>query len=78
MILELLNGDKPFKICIHYKDFKPGEFISKQIVDSVLNSRRTLVVLSNNFMESVWGKMEFRTAHTQAITEGRARVKKIF
>lgn len=40
----------------------------------MLNSRRTLVVLSESFLESVWGKMEFRTAHTQAISEGRARV----
>ncbi|XP_060522357.1 protein toll-like [Cylas formicarius] len=74
LLAQLEHPQRPFKVCIHYRDFIPGEFISKQIVDSVLNSRRTLVVLSNNFMESVWGKMEFRTAHTQAITEGRARV----
>ncbi|XP_076275975.1 uncharacterized protein LOC143206958 isoform X2 [Rhynchophorus ferrugineus] len=74
LLKELESGDIPFKICIHYRNWLPGEFISKQIIDSVLNSRRTLVILSNNFMESVWGKMEFRTAHTQAISEGRARV----
>ncbi|KAL1497853.1 hypothetical protein ABEB36_008739 [Hypothenemus hampei] len=74
LIPELENGVTPFKICIHYRDWVPGEFISTQIVSSVLDSRRTLVILSDNFMESVWGKMEFRTAHMQAINEGRARL----
>ncbi|XP_030760684.1 protein toll-like [Sitophilus oryzae] len=74
LLKELEQGEIPFKVCIHYRDWMPGEFISKQIINSVLNSRRTLVILSNNFLESVWGKMEFRTAHTQAISEGRARV----
>ncbi|XP_063909619.1 protein toll-like [Zophobas morio] len=70
----LEGGSTPYKLCLHYRHFIPGEMISTQITNSVLNSRRTLVVLSPNFLESVWGKMEFRTAHTHAMTEGRARV----
>lgn len=70
----LEQGPNPFKVCIHIRDWIPGEFIARQVTNSVLDSRRTLVVLSENFLESVWGKMEFRTAHTQAISEGRARV----
>ncbi|KAG5883179.1 hypothetical protein JTB14_018196 [Gonioctena quinquepunctata] len=70
----LEEGPNPFKTCIHMRDWKPGEYIAKQVTDSVMNSRRTLVVLSNNFLKSVWGKMEFRAAHTQAIEDGRARV----
>lgn len=70
----LEQGPNPFKVCIHIRDWIPGEFIATQVTNSVLDSRRTLVVLSESFLESVWGKMEFRTAHTQAISEGRARV----
>ncbi|EEZ99323.1 toll-like protein [Tribolium castaneum] len=70
----LEGGPQPYKLCLHYRNWIPGEFITTQVTNSVLESRRTLVVLSPNFLESVWGKMEFRTAHTQAMTEGRARV----
>lgn len=66
--------EKSFKLCIHSRDWVPGELINDQIVDSVYNSRRTLVVLSDNFLESAWGKLEFLMAHKQSIEEGRPRV----
>lgn len=37
-------------------------------------SRRTIIVLTKNFVESDWGKMEFRVAHKKALSENRARV----
>ncbi|RZC42910.1 TIR domain containing protein [Asbolus verrucosus] len=74
LLPRLENGPHPYKLCLHYRNWIPGEFIAKQVTNSVIESRRTLVVLSPNFLESVWGKLEFRTAHTQAMTEGRARV----
>ncbi|XP_066245879.1 protein toll [Euwallacea similis] len=74
LLPELERKDHPYKVCIHIRDWIPGQFIAEQVVNSVRDSRRTLVVLSNNFVDSVWGKLEFRTAHTEAIAEGRARV----
>ncbi|KAF5284477.1 hypothetical protein FQA39_LY17012 [Lamprigera yunnana] len=71
-ILEL--GPRPYKLCWHLRDWVAGEFIPKQISSSVENSRRTLVILSPSFLQSIWGKVEFRTAHTQAMKEGRVRV----
>ncbi|XP_072391320.1 protein toll-like isoform X2 [Diabrotica undecimpunctata] len=70
----LLPVLQPLRTCIHIRDWKPGEMIMTNVEYSVMNSRRTLVVLSNNFLDSVWGIQEFKTAHTQAIKEGRARV----
>lgn len=41
---------------------------------SVQESRKTIVILSKSFLESVWGQAEFRLAHQTALKEGRARV----
>ncbi|XP_058803621.1 protein toll-like [Phymastichus coffea] len=74
IVAKLEHGPRPYKLCLHYRDWLAGEWIPVQISNSVERSRRTIVVLSPNFLESVWGKMEFRAAHTQALKEGRARV----
>lgn len=74
LLPELERGPNPYKLCIHARDWIVGEFITKQIVDSVEQSRRTIIVLSRHFLESEWAQMEFRTAHTQAMNERRNRL----
>lgn len=66
--------DSPYKLCIHFRDWLGGELIMTQIVKSIEESRRTIVVLSEHFLESVWGKIEFRMAHQKALAEQCARV----
>ncbi|XP_015589971.1 protein toll [Cephus cinctus] len=74
LVTKLEQGPTPYKLCIHFRDWLAGEWIPTQIARSVEESKRTLVILSPNFLESIWGRMEFRAAHSQALNDGRARV----
>ena len=48
--------------------------IPDQIMHSVESSRRTIIVLSKPYIQSMWTKLEFRAAHTQALQDKTQRV----
>ena len=74
ILVKLEEGPRPYEICIHSRDWLAGESIPEQIARSVEESRRTIIILTKNYLESIWGRMEFRAAHHRALEEGRARV----
>lgn len=74
LIPKLENDPMNFKTCWHVRDFMPGEMIMSQIIKSIEASRRTVIVLSKNFLESSWAKEEFRQAHVQSMEDNRVRV----
>ncbi|UYV71610.1 Tl [Cordylochernes scorpioides] len=73
MALELISEleEKPpyFKLCVHERDWLPGHMISWNIANSVQNSRKTILVLSRAFLESMWFQVEFRTAYYQMLED---------
>ena len=60
------ESTEQFKLCLHTRDWIPGTWIIEQISTSVDNSRRTIIILSKNFLKSIWSLMEFRLAHIKA------------
>ncbi|RWS15116.1 Toll-like protein [Dinothrombium tinctorium] len=63
------SGPEYFKLCIHERDWLPGNLISWNIVNSVQNSRRTILVLSKEFIKSIWFRVEFHTAYYQMLED---------
>ncbi|CAB4004821.1 toll-like [Paramuricea clavata] len=64
---KLENHHPSYKLCIHYRDFIPGAPIAETILESVKKSRRMIMVLSRNFIQSEWCMLEFRAAHRRVL-----------
>ncbi|XP_063836066.1 protein toll-like [Ostrinia nubilalis] len=74
LLPKLEGAPDNFKLCVHYRDWVVGDMIPAQIARSVEQSRRTIVVLTENFLKSTWASLEFRAANVRAQRERRARV----
>lgn len=59
-----------FKYCIHWKDFVPGETVTKNIVDSVKNSFKIVAVVSRNFFTSNPCQYELDVAEHRRMNNG--------
>ncbi|PRD36761.1 UNVERIFIED_CONTAM: Tl [Trichonephila clavipes] len=62
LLHELEEKEPHFQLCIHERNWIPGRFISDNIISSVQSSKRTIVILSNNFISSPWFRLELRAA----------------
>ena len=68
---EKLENEYGFKLCIHYRDFKLGRAIDECIVEAINKSRKTILVLSPEFLKSGWCQFEVRMASEKLIEERR-------
>ncbi|XP_022235721.1 protein toll-like [Limulus polyphemus] len=69
ILKELENNEPYFKLCIHDRDWLVGNAISWNIVNSVQSSKKTILVISKDFLESVWFRIEFHTAYYQMLKD---------
>ncbi|XP_058791509.1 protein toll-like [Phymastichus coffea] len=74
LVGKLESGPRPYKLCIHGRDWLAGDWIPSNIQRSVEGSRRTIIVLSRHFVDSEWGKLEFQAAHKRALRDKCARL----
>ncbi|XP_059181740.1 toll-like receptor 1 [Centropristis striata] len=57
-----------FSLCVHERDFVPGEWIIDNIINCVESSYKTLFVLSKHFVQSEWCNYELFFAQHRAIS----------
>ena len=62
------------KVCYHKKDFIPGEHIIENIMQAVKRSKRTVCVLTGNFIKSGWCMEEFRQSHYRDLQRSKKRL----
>ncbi|KAL1459175.1 hypothetical protein WDU94_011182 [Cyamophila willieti] len=73
-LIKYLEEVYNYRVCHHERDFIGGNLIIDEIHEKISKSRRTIIVLTEDFVKSNWGMHEFRTAYAQAIKDKCPRV----
>ncbi|CAG2227585.1 toll-like receptor 4 [Mytilus edulis] len=66
-LLHQLERDGGLKLCIHKRDFVPGNDIAANITSSIHVSRKVIIVMSCHFLESYWCMFEYNMARMESI-----------
>ncbi|XP_075694974.1 uncharacterized protein LOC142661461 [Rhinoderma darwinii] len=63
------QGQRKYKLCFKPRDFIPGSYHIDNVQDAINNSRKTLCVVSKNYFESQWCKVEVEIASSRVFYE---------
>lgn len=62
-LVSMLENYEPFlKLCVYDRDFQIGAMITESVLESVAKSRRTLLIISDNYAKSQWCRWESQIA----------------
>ncbi|XP_052078473.1 toll-like receptor 4 [Mytilus californianus] len=66
-LLHCLEREAGLKLCIHKRDFIPGNDIAGNITSAIHNSRKVVIVMSHNYLDSYWCMFEYNMAKVESI-----------
>ncbi|XP_067419845.1 toll-like receptor 13 [Emydura macquarii macquarii] len=69
LVPTLESSQGTFRLCLHHRDFELGKSIVDNIVDSIYNSRKTICVISRNYLQSEWCSLEIQLASYRLFEE---------
>ena len=81
LVPQLENGDcdgQLLRLCIHERDFGLGENIIRNIWNKMEESRKVILVISNNFVSSNWCKYEIDLARMIGVEKARNLLVPVF
>lgn len=70
IVAELEHGNPSFQLCLHYRDLPQQGYLqqtSPVVLEAAEASRRVILVLSRNFLQTEWSRYEFRSALHEAL-----------
>ncbi|CAH1263388.1 TLR1 [Branchiostoma lanceolatum] len=73
-LLPAMEADLGFKGCVADRDFVPGKSVIDNIIYSIENSYKTLLILTPNFVTSEWCKYETQQALMESLKCKTGRV----
>ncbi|XP_063071211.1 toll-like receptor 13 [Engraulis encrasicolus] len=68
-LLPNLEAEQGCRLCLHHRDFEPGKPIIDNIVDGIYNSRKTICVVTRNYLRSEWCSREIQVASFRLFEE---------
>ncbi|KAI4897726.1 hypothetical protein NFI96_005387 [Prochilodus magdalenae] len=68
-LLPNLENDQGWRLCLHHRDFQPGRSITDNIIDAIYNSRKTICLISRNYLNSNWCSQEIQVARFRHFDE---------
>ena len=71
MLQPKLEDELGLRLCLHDRDFRLGEVITEQIIESIQSSKKTLFILSKSFLASTWCHFEIQMAQSRLFTTGK-------
>ncbi|KAL4231233.1 hypothetical protein ACF0H5_008815 [Mactra antiquata] len=71
VIVPMLEEERNLRLLVHDRDFLAGNFVNDNIMGAITTSRKTLVIMSNEFLRSEWCLFEMNMARMESIKTGR-------
>ncbi|XP_071120390.1 toll-like receptor 4 [Mytilus edulis] len=68
-LLQTLEKDNDIRLCLHKRNFLPGNDIATNITSAIHNSRKTVVIMTYHYLKSYWCMFEFNMARMESIYE---------
>ena len=66
-LLEKLEKNHHLKLCLHQRDFLPGNAIADNITEAINKSRKTIIILSKGYLKSKWCSFEYNMARMESL-----------
>lgn len=79
-LLEKLEGqvEPNFRLCFGPRDFAPGEYYMDNVQNGISQSRKTLCLVTNNYLESEWCSLEIHLACSKIFYQGQDPLVVVF